>query len=109
LLRQLGAALSDLVGHARPVVAAQRAQLEAPPSPPAAAGSLDVKALRALSELLAQQDLSAIDSIRELGPSIRAAWGDEPARELSDAVERLEFARAAALLAARSGDAQLTA
>jgi hypothetical protein len=53
--------------------------------------------------------LSAIDSIRELGPSIRAAWGDELARELSDAVERLELARTSVLLAARSGDAQLTA
>lgn len=62
-------------------------------------------AVRMLGALLAQQDLAAIDRARELGPALRAAWGETDARALGDAIERLEFARAQALVAARIASA----
>ena len=113
LLRELAAALSALIGHARPVLDAHRARpapgpaAVASPAPPGggAIGAAEAEALtaavRMLGALLAQQDLAAIDRARELGPALRAAWGETDARALGDAIERLEFARAQALVAAR--------
>jgi len=57
----------------------------------------------ALGELLARQDLAAIECSREIGPALRVAWGEAAARALGDAVERLDFAHASALVAARRG------
>ena len=97
VLHQLAAAVAALVDHARPVLDAHRAQPPRDADPAAPPPSAD--ALRVLSALLAQQDLAALDYVRELGPGLRAACGELRAREISDAVERLEFARAAALVA----------
>jgi CheY-like chemotaxis protein len=116
LLCDLATALSSVTTHARPALAAHASastsSSAASASAAAAAASADPGAaardlalsVRALGDLLAQQDLAAIDCARQLAPALGVAWGDTDARALTDAVERLDFSHATALLAAHLPD-----
>jgi PAS domain S-box-containing protein len=90
MLRELDAALAGLVRAAQPVVDASRAVDRGP------AEALDRAAVRALYTLLVQQDLAAIERFHELRGPLRAHTSFA---ELSDAMDRFDFARAADLLA----------
>jgi CheY-like chemotaxis protein len=123
LLRELAAALAALAGHARPFLDARRAEAAArrdgEPAPrrdddadPATATAtaidpaIDHRAVQELYELFVQQDLAAIDRFRALIVPLRAACGGARFHDLSEAVERFEFARAADLIAGASASSR---
>ena len=59
-----------------------------------------LRAIRALQQLLDQQDLAAIQSFDSLGADLRAVLGPQAMETLSDAVHSLDFATAARALSA---------
>ena len=100
LLAELAAGLAALAAQSHAFLAAQGASAAAAPGDPAepAPQPLDPRALQELCDLLLQQDLAAIDRLAELAAGLRAAWGSARFRDLDEAVDRLEFARAAELI-----------
>ncbi|MBC7975443.1 MAG: Hpt domain-containing protein [Myxococcales bacterium] len=60
--------------------------------------TLDPRAVQALYELLVQQDLAAIARFHDLVVPLRGAYRGPHFDDLTDAVERFQFARAAELL-----------
>jgi propanediol dehydratase small subunit len=100
LLAELATALAALAAQSHAFLAAQGASAAAAPGDLAepAPQPLDPRALQELCDLLLQQDLAAIDRLDELAEGLRAAWGIARFRDLDEAVDRLEFARAAELI-----------
>jgi PAS domain S-box-containing protein len=69
---------------------------EAPPA--ADAVPPDAEALAELARKLGQQDLAALDLFHQLRPALARAWSGARLQRLSDALERLQFRAALALL-----------
>jgi signal transduction histidine kinase/DNA-binding response OmpR family regulator len=84
---------------------AQSGALHKPPQPtaalPPAAGKVSAATMhyiRALQQLLAQQDLAAMQSFESLAPDLLAVLGPQGMEALSGAVHSLDFATAARIL-----------
>jgi CheY-like chemotaxis protein/HPt (histidine-containing phosphotransfer) domain-containing protein len=98
-LREVVDIAARLAGHARTFLAGRQdtaSTATAVPQP------LDPRKLQELHDLLVQQDVAAIDCFQELVVPLRGAYGAS-FRDLSEAMDRFEFARAADLIARAGG------
>ena len=91
--------LVALDAQARPWLQRQREAREAADAD-APGGTLDEAALARLRQALQAQDLAALDLFEQLAPALRAALAEPRFTALREAVGRLDFATAAAQLAA---------
>ena len=75
------------------------------PAAPAADGAatLDPAKLTELLGLLQRNDLGALELFASIAASVHAAWGDAASNGLREAIEGLDFGRAAILLREQSG------
>jgi PAS domain S-box-containing protein len=99
----LTAALADLAEHAQPLLDAEaagrdEALVSRDASPP------DAAAIGELTALLVAQDIAAIECFETLSAGLRSLLGIDRFGDLRQAMESLEFPRAATLLATSAGD-----
>lgn len=94
-LRALARAVTTLRAASEPVLRQASTALATRSSRPAALGSSE---LRELSELLHNQDLSAVERFQALAPALRDAWGEGRFEELRQAIEALDFRDATTML-----------
>jgi signal transduction histidine kinase/HPt (histidine-containing phosphotransfer) domain-containing protein len=99
----VAAGLAELAGHARPLLQAEAATLKQALDP-ADAPALDEAAVDELRTLLLAQDVAATGRFRALAAGLLARLGTDRFTEMSEAMDRLEFAHAAGLLAQLTGN-----
>jgi hypothetical protein len=104
LIASVNDALRQLTASADSVFA-QSGALHKTPQPtaalPPAAGKVSaatMSSIRALQQLLARQDLAAMQSFESLAPDLLAALGPQTMESLRSAVHSLDFATAARTL-----------